>query len=86
MKNYWITWIGELPPLKSEIAFIINIINLSEQEDSKSEKAPTELLKLDGVASMDVLQSSANWTVAWWLDKFLYLYIYLSSMKLDEKA
>lgn len=64
MKNYGIIWTGELPPLKSEIAFIINIINYSEKEDSKSEKAPTGLLKLDGLASMDVLQISANWTVA----------------------
>lgn len=61
MKNYGIIWTGELPPLKSEIAFIINIINYSEKEDSKSEKAPTGL---DGLASMDVLQISANWTVA----------------------
>lgn len=65
MKNYWITWIGELTPLNPETAFIINIINFPEQEDSKSEKAQKDLLKLDGIASMDVLQGSANWTVTW---------------------
>lgn len=65
MKNGWITWTGELTPLKPETAFIINIINFPEQEHSKSEKAPTELLKLDRIVSMVVLQGSANWTVAW---------------------
>lgn len=65
MKNFLITWSGELPPLKPEIAFIISIISFSEQEDSKAEQTATELLKWDGRASTDVLQSSANWTVAW---------------------
>lgn len=44
----------------AEIPFIINIISFSEQEDFKSEKAATELLKWDGGASTAVLQSSAS--------------------------
>lgn len=64
MKNFLITWRGELPPLKPEIPFTINIMSFSEQEDFKSEKAAIELLKWDGGASMAGLQSSASWTVA----------------------
>lgn len=60
MKNFLITWRGELPPSKPEIPFINNIISFSEQEDFKSEKAATELLKWDGGASTAVLQSSAS--------------------------
>lgn len=62
--------------IKPEIALIINVINVTFK-NRKTPSCRTELLKLNGVTSMDVLQSSANWTGVWWLVKFLNIYIYI---------
>jgi len=62
MKNYLFIWTGKLSPLKSEIAFIINIINFSEQEDSKT--GGSNRTSQAGWSGINVLQSSAHWTAA----------------------